>query len=187
MTVFFFQMDVNFRALSSSLSSQLKPLLQLAPALQQITTQWDPLVQHVAKQDEALKKQEVELGKISDNVDLINAKIEGLKDMSPGSATSNEAGLYAENGEEIKKSARKLELCFPTMLEKSAAEEEVKKAIAAAGKTLDELKGKVAGGEFFADDSFTKWSSASATWPSERTHKWSSAPASPMVCGRGRS
>ena len=127
------------------------------------------------------------MGKLSENVDLINAKIERLKDMSPGSATSNEAGLYAENGEEIKKSARKLELCFLVELEKSAAEEEVKKAIAAAGKTLEELKGKVAGGEFFADDSFTKWSSASATWPSERTHKWSSAPASPMVCGRGRS
>ena len=56
------QMEVGFRALSSSLSSQLKPLLQLAPALQQITTQWDPLVQHVAKQDETLKKQGGRIG-----------------------------------------------------------------------------------------------------------------------------
>ena len=75
------QMDASFRALSSSLSSQLQPLVQLAPALQQITTQCDPLVQHVAKQDEALKKQGVELGKLSENVDLINAKVEGLKDI----------------------------------------------------------------------------------------------------------
>ena len=64
--------------------------------------------------------------------------------------------MYAHNGEEIKKSAPKLELTFPVDLEKSAAEEEVKKALAAAGKTLDELKGKIAGDEFYAEDSFTK-------------------------------
>ena len=96
------------------------------------------------------------MAKLSENVDLINAKIEGLKDMSPGSATSNEAGLCAENGEEIKKSARKLELCFPVELEMSAAKEEVKKALAAAGKTLDELKGKIEGDEFYAEENFTK-------------------------------
>ena len=44
--------------------------------------------------------------------------------------------MYAENGEEIKASARELELTFSKMLEKSTAEEEVKKAIAATGKNL---------------------------------------------------
>ena len=114
------------------------------------------LVQHVAKQDEALKKQEVELGKISDNVDLINAKIEGLKDMSPGSALGGEASLYAENREEIRVSAKKIELTVNKGLEQNAAEEEIKKAIAATGKNLDALKGKFSGEEFYSDDSFTK-------------------------------
>ena len=150
------EMQMGFRALSSSLSSQLQPLLQLAPALQQITTQWDPLVQHVAKQDEALKKQEVELGKISDNVDLINAKIEGVKDMSPGSALGDEASLYAENREEIRVSAKKIELTVNKGLEQNAAEEEIKKSIATTGKTLEDLKGKFVGADFYADDSFTK-------------------------------
>ena len=113
------QIDAGFRALSSPLSSQLQPLVQLAPALRQITTQWDPLVQHVAMQDETLKKQGAELGKLSENVDLINAKIEVLKDGSSGFATTHEAGLYAENREEIKASARKLERSFSTMLEKA--------------------------------------------------------------------
>ena len=61
-----------------------------------------------------------------------------------------------ENGEKIKTSARKIELSFSTKLEKSAAEEEVKKAIPAECKNLDNLKCEIASDEFYEEVSFTK-------------------------------
>ena len=121
------EMQMGFRALSSSLSSQLQPLIQLPTALQQITTQRVPLLQHGTKQDETLKKQETELGKIwrmwtSSTRRSNRSKSPTLeKSNSPSPATSTEAALYTENGEEIRVSARKIELSFPTKLEKSAA------------------------------------------------------------------
>ena len=41
-------------------------------------------------------------------------------------------------------------------MEQNAAEEEIKKSSATTGKTLEALKGKFVGADFYADDSFTK-------------------------------
>ena len=79
---------------------------------------------------------------------------EGRDGNSP--ALGDEASLYMENREEIRVSVKKLELTVGTGLAQNAAEEEIKKAIAATGKTLDALKGKVSGEEFYADESFMK-------------------------------
>ena len=74
----------------------------------------------------------------------------------PALGGGDEASLYAENRGEIQVSAKKLELTVSTGMAQTAAEEEIKKAIAATGKTLDALKGKFSGADFYTDESFTK-------------------------------
>ena len=74
----------------------------------------------------------------------------------PALGDGDEASLYAENRGEIQVSAKKLELTISTGMAQTAAEEEIKKAVAATGKTLDALKGKFSGEDFYTDESFTK-------------------------------
>ena len=74
----------------------------------------------------------------------------------PALGGGDEASLYAEKREDIQASAKKRELSVSTGMAQTAAEEEIKKAIATTGKTLDDLKGKFSGEEFYTDESFTK-------------------------------
>ena len=82
--------------------------------------------------------------------------LEGRDGSGPALGGGAEASLYAENREEIQVSAKKLELTVGTGMTQTTAEEEIKKATAATGKTLDALKGKFSGEEFYTDESFTK-------------------------------
>ena len=128
---------------------QLQPLAQAAPALVSIAQEWQPLVGHVSRH-------ESEIQRLDSQVKEIHTMLEERDVRGPALGGGDEASLYAENRGEIQVSAKKLELTVSTGMAQTAAEEEIKKAIATTGKTLDDLKGKFSGEDFYTDESFTK-------------------------------
>ena len=129
-----------------AVAQQLQPLAQDAPALLSIVKEWQLLVGHVSPH-------EAEIQRLDSELQETHAMIKGRDGNGP--ALGDEASLYMENRDEIRISSRKLELTVGPGLEQSAAEEEMKQAIAATDKTLDVLKGKFSGEEFDAAESFT--------------------------------
>ena len=94
--------------------------------------------------------------KKDDDIKEIKNQMAKLKAEPTSSGTSSASALFEENSEEIKESARKLELTFPVKLEKSVAIAAAKRAIADTGKSLDNLEGVIEEESFFSNDSHSK-------------------------------
>ena len=94
--------------------------------------------------------------KKDDDIKEIKNQMAKLKAEPTNDGTSSASALFEENSEEIKESARKLELTFPVKLEKSVAIAAAKRVIADTDKSLDNLEGVIEEESFFSNDSHSK-------------------------------
>ena len=108
------------------------------------------------KMEEKLKKFETANEERKKKDDEIKNQMAKLKAEPTNDGTSSASALFEENSEEIKESARKLELTFPVKLEKSVAIAAAKRVVADAGKSLDNLEGEIEEESFFSNDSHSK-------------------------------
>ena len=112
----------------------------------------DKMAEKINKCEAANKNRE----KKDDEIKQIKNQLVKLKAEPTSNGTSSASTLFEENSEEIKTSARKLELTFPMKLEKSVAIAATKRVIADTGKSLANLEGEIEEESFFSNDSHSK-------------------------------
>ena len=159
-----------------TLARSLQPLVEVSPALLRVTQEWPALVTQLNTQSEAIKNIAVthgtqikqlsenltghnnEIQKISQELQDMKQKLDGIKNSRPAAAsTSAGAALYEENSEDIIESSRRLVLSLPVpKLSKEDAEKAVKKTIADVGTTIEHLQAEIDAAGFFPGPDETK-------------------------------